>query len=130
MSVDSVGNFFTSIRNAVARATRFVKIPYSKFKHEIALIFIKEGFIKDIYLEGEGINKKLVLVFKYINNESVIHEIKQISKPGRRVYVKSNAVPTVIGGLGIAVISTSKGVMTNKQIQEEKIGGEFICALW
>lgn len=130
MSVDSIGNFFTSIRNAVARAARFAKIPYSKFKHEIALILLQEGFIKEVIIEGEGIEKKLVLMFKYVNNESVIHEIKQVSTPGRRVYIKSNAIPTVIGGLGIAIATTSQGVMTNKKLKEKNIGGELICAVW
>ncbi len=130
MSVDSVGNFLTSIRNAVARAARTVDVPYSKFKHEISSIFLQEGFIKNIEVVGEGIEKRLVLFFKYVKNESVIHEITQISKPSRRVYIKSNVIPTVIDGLGIAVFTTNQGLMTNKQLKEKKIGGEFICTLW
>lgn len=130
MSIDSVGNFLTSVRNAVARAARMVSVPYSKFKHEIANILFQEGFIKDISIVGEGIEKKLVLSFKYVKNESVIHEIRQISKPSRRVYVKSNAIPTVIDGLGIAIFTTNLGLMTNNQLKEKKIGGEFICTIW
>jgi small subunit ribosomal protein S8 len=130
MSIDSVGNFLTSVRNAVARAARMVNVPYSKFKHEIANILFQEGFIKDISIVGEGIEKKLVLSFKYVKNESVIHEIRQISKPSRRVYVKSNAIPTVIDGLGIAIFTTNLGLMTNNQLKEKKIGGEFICTIW
>lgn len=130
MSIDNVGNFLTSVRNAVARAARMVNVPYSKFKHEIANILFQEGFIKDISIVGEGIEKKLVLSFKYVKNESVIHEIRQISKPSRRVYVKSNAIPTVIDGLGIAIFTTNLGLMTNNQLKEKKIGGEFICTIW
>lgn len=130
MSIDSVGNFLTSVRNAVARAACMVNVPYSKFKHEIANILFQEGFIKDISIVGEGIEKKLVLSFKYVKNESVIHEIRQISKPSRRVYVKSNAIPTVIDGLGIAIFTTNLGLMTNNQLKEKKIGGEFICTIW
>ncbi len=130
MSIDSVGNFLTSVRNAVARAARMVNVPYSKFKHEIANILFQEGFIKDISIVGEGIEKRLVLSFKYVKNESVIHEITQISKPSRRVYVKSNAIPTVIDCLGVAIFTTNLGLMTNNQLKEKKIGGEFICTIW
>ncbi len=130
MSIDNVGNFLTSVRNAVARAARMVNVPYSKFKHEIANILFQEGFIKDISIVGEGIEKRLVLSFKYVKNESVIHEIRQISKPSRRVYVKSNAIPTVIDGLGVAIFTTNLGLMTNNQLKEKKIGGEFICTIW
>jgi small subunit ribosomal protein S8 len=130
MSVDSIGNFLTSVRNAVSRAARIVEVPYSKFKHEIANILLREGFINNIAIAGEGIEKKLVISFKYVKNESVIHEITQISKPSRRVYVKSNAVPTVINGLGVAIFTTNLGLMTNNQLKEKKIGGEFICTVW
>ncbi len=130
MSVDSIGNFFTSIRNAVARASRFVKVPYSKFKYQIGLILLEEGFVKDVCIEGDGIDKKIVVFLKYVNNESVIHEVKQVSKPGRRVYIKFNSIPIVIGGLGIAIVTTSNGVMTNKKLKEQNIGGELICTIW
>lgn len=130
MSVDSIGNFFTSIRNAVARASRFVKVPYSKFKYQIGLILLEEGFIKEIRVEGDGIEKKIVVFLKYVNNESVIHELSQVSKPGRRVYIKFNSIPIVIGGLGIAIVTTSQGIMTNKKLKEKNIGGELICTVW
>jgi small subunit ribosomal protein S8 len=130
MSVDSVGNYLTSIRNVVARAGRTVSVPFSLLKHSISLLLLQEGFIKDVKIVGEGIHKKLVLVLKYVENESTIHEIKQVSTPGRRVYVKSTCIPTVIGGLGIAVVTTNKGVITDKQAREMKIGGELICTIW
>lgn len=130
MSVDSIGNFLTSIRNSIARAARFVKIPYSKFKYQISLILLEEGFIKSVQVEGEGIEKNIVIYLKYVSNESVIHEIKQISKPGKRIYIKFNCIPTVIGGLGIAILTTSQGIMTNKQLKEKNIGGELICTVW
>lgn len=130
MSVDSVGNFLTSLRNSIARVNCLVKVPYSKFKNEIANVLLQEGFLKNVYFEGEGIEKKLILVLRYIHNESVIHEITQISKPGRRVYKKVSLMPTVVGGLGIAILATNKGVMTNKQAKELKVGGEIICTIW
>ena len=130
MSIDSVGNFLTSLRNSIARANRLVKVPYSNFKHEIAKILLQEGFIKDVYVENEGVDKKLVVNLKYVNNESVIHEIVQISKPGRRVYAQSSCIPVVVGGLGIAIMSTNKGVITNKKTRDLGIGGEIICTIW
>ena len=130
MSIDTVGNFLTSIRNSISRVNRIVKCPYSIFKHKIALVLLQEGFVKNVYVEGEGVEKKLVVLLKYVNNESTIHEIKQISTPGRRIYINATSIPTVIGGLGIAIITTSKGVMTNKQVKECGIGGEIICTVW
>lgn len=130
MSIDSIGNFLTSIRNSILRASRFVKVPYSKFKHEIVNILLEEGYIKDCKIEENGVFKNIIIFLKYINNESVIHELTQISKPGQRCYIKFNSVPVVIGGLGIAIVTTSQGVMTNKKLKEKKIGGELVCTIW
>lgn len=131
MSVDTVGNFFTTIRNAIARISQFVHIPYSKFKYEISLILLEEGYVTSVAIRQEGEFKKIIVIgLKYVNSESVIHEIKQISKPGKRLYVKSDSVPIVIGGLGIAILTTSCGVMSNKKSQSKNIGGELICTVW
>lgn len=129
MSVDTIGNFLTSIRNAVSRAKRKMVVPYSNMKFEIASVLKKEGFVQDIRIEGED-KKELVVFLKYVQNESPIHEIKQISKPGRRIYVQNSCIPVVIGGLGIAIITTNKGVITNKQAKELGVGGEVICTVW
>lgn len=133
MSVDTVGNFLTVIRNAVGRAMGIIDVPYSRLKHDIALVLQQEGFIAAIVVEGNDIElhkKRLKVKLKYVQNESVIHEIKQVSKPGRRMYVKSDVIPTVINGLGIAILTTSKGVMTDKQARQSRIGGELICTVW
>jgi small subunit ribosomal protein S8 len=130
MSVDSIGNFLTAIRNSVSIADRYLKTPYSKLKEKILEILLNEGFIKGYNVEGELAEKKIVVFFKYVNNESVIHQIQQISKPGRRIYARSSCIPIVIGGLGIAILTTNKGLMTNKQVVEHKIGGEIICTVW
>jgi small subunit ribosomal protein S8 len=130
MSIDSIGNFLTMIRNSIARASRFVKVPYSNFKHEIVKILLEEGYIRAFQVEENGCFKNIIIFLKYVNNESVIHELVQISTPGQRCYIKFNNIPVVIGGLGIAIITTSEGVMTNKQIKEKKIGGELICTIW
>ena len=131
MSVDTVGNFLTTIRNATFRASRTVVVPYSKFKYEIALILQQEGFVKDVLVKAvDEIRKEIVIQLKYVNNESVIHAIDQISKPGRRIYASAQSVPSVIGGLGIAVVSTSNGVMTDKTARKKGVGGEVVCAVW
>ena len=130
MSVDTIGNFLASIRNILARAGKSVSVPYSSMKNRIAEVMKAEGFIKEIQISGEGIDKKLILILKYVENESVIHELQQISKPGRRVYVNVSSIPTVIGGLGIAIMTTNKGVMTNKQAKQDLVGGEIICTIW
>ena len=130
MSVDTIGNFLASIRNILARAGKSVSVPYSSMKNRIAEVMKSEGFIKEIQISGEGIDKKLTLILKYVDNESVIHELNQVSKPGRRVYVNVSSIPTVIGGLGIAIMTTNKGVITNKKAKQDLIGGEIICTIW
>lgn len=131
MSVDTIGNFFTTIRNAIIRISHTVNVPYSKFKYEISLILLKEGYVSSVSIhQKDELRKYIVIGLKYVNNESAIHEIKQVSKPGKRVYVKSTCVPTVIGGLGVAILTTSQGVMTNKESLKKSIGGELICTIW
>lgn len=130
MSFDSIGNFLTIIRNAIARAKKLATVKYSVIKHKIVEVLKEEGFIKDFSILNEGVDKKLIIYFKYMENESVIHEINQISKPGRRIYVDVSSIPTVIGGLGIAIMTTNKGVITNKKAKNIKTGGEIICTVW
>lgn len=112
-----------------------VKVPYSKMRYAIASILKDEGFIKDMVVSEEE-NKKFLEVFlKYVGGERVIHEIKRVSTPGCRIYMKAKNLKPVNGGLGISILSTSKGVMTNKQAKEKtaeqaSIGGEIICTVW
>lgn len=128
---DPIADMLTRIRNANTVRHETVEIPASTIKKEIAEILKKEGFIRDAeYIED---NKQgIIRVFlKYgPNNERVITGLKRISKPGLRVYTKSNEIPRVLGGLGIAIISTSKGVMTDKEARQTKAGGEVICYVW
>jgi small subunit ribosomal protein S8 len=128
---DPIADMLTRIRNANLVRHETVEIPASKVKKEIAEILKKEGFIRDAeYIEDskQGIIR---LFLKYgVNNERVISGLKRISKPGLRVYTKSQEVPRVLGGLGIAIISTSKGVMTDKDARQTKSGGEVICYIW
>ncbi|CAG7656664.1 30S ribosomal protein S8 [Paenibacillus allorhizosphaerae] len=128
---DPIADMLTRIRNANVVRHETVEIPASKVKREIAEILKKEGFIRDAeYIEDnkQGIIR---LFLKYgPNQERVITGLKRISKPGLRVYAKSQEVPRVLGGLGIAILSTSKGVMTDKEARQSKAGGEVICYVW
>jgi small subunit ribosomal protein S8 len=128
---DPIADMLTRIRNANVVRHESVEMPASKIKKDIAEILKREGFIRDAeYIED---NKQgIIRIFlKYgPNNERVITGLKRISKPGLRVYTKSTEVPKVLGGLGIAVISTSKGVMTDKEARQTKSGGEVVCYIW
>jgi small subunit ribosomal protein S8 len=128
---DPIADMLTRIRNANIVRHETVEIPASKMKREIAEILKKEGFIRDAEYVEDSKQGIIRLFLKYgSNNERVISGLKRISKPGLRVYTKSQEVPRVLGGLGIAIISTSKGVMTDKDARQSKAGGEVICYIW
>ena len=128
---DPIADMLTRIRNANQMRYGKVKMPKSKMKVEIAKILKDEGFIKDFKLIEEGVQGSIELELKFgRNNERVISGLKRISKPGLRVYAKTNEVPKVLSGLGIAIISTSKGLMTDKKCRQEQTGGEVIAYVW
>jgi small subunit ribosomal protein S8 len=128
---DPIADMLTRIRNANIVRHETVEIPASKVKREIAEILKKEGFIRDAEYVEDSKQGIIRLFLKYgSNNERVISGLKRISKPGLRVYTKSQEVPRVLGGLGIAIISTSQGVMTDKDARQSKAGGEVICYVW
>lgn len=128
---DPIADMLTRIRNANVVRHETVEVPASKIKREIAEILKKEGFIRDAeYIEDskQGIIR---MFLKYgPNQERVITGLKRISKPGLRVYAKSQEVPKVLGGLGLAILSTSKGVVSDKEARQLKSGGEVICYVW
>jgi small subunit ribosomal protein S8 len=128
---DPIADMLTRIRNANVVRHEKVEIPSSKIKKDIANILKKEGFIRDAeFIEDK--NQGVIRIFlKYgPNNERVISGLKRISKPGLRVYSKTQDLPRVLGGLGIAIISTSQGVMTDKEARQSKSGGEVLCYIW
>jgi len=128
---DPIADMLTRIRNANIVRHETVEIPASKIKKEIAEILKQEGFIRDAEYVQDNQHGIIRLFLKYgSNNERVITGLKRISKPGLRVYAKSQEVPRVLGGLGIAILSTSKGIMTDKQARQTKAGGEVICYVW
>lgn len=129
---DPIADMLTRIRNGVqAHMTTVDVTPSSKVKVEIAKILKSEGYIENYAVEGEGIEKKIVVTLKYCANDAkVITGIKRISKPGLRVYAKGDNVPKVLNGLGIAIISTSNGMMTDKEARKQHVGGEVIAYVW
>ncbi len=124
---DTIADMLTRIRNANQMRYETVEIPTSKIKVEIARILKEEGFIKEYKVEG----RTLTLTLKYAENkERVITGLKRISKPGLRVYAKNDEIPKVLNGLGIAILSTSKGIMTDKEARKQNIGGEVLAYIW
>lgn len=130
MVTDPIADMLTRIRNANQMRYKEVEVPASKMKNEIARILKAEGFIVDYKVKKNNIQDILVLSLKYVDKERVITGLKRISKPGLRVYVKAEEVPSVLNGLGIAIISTSKGVMTDKEARTNSLGGEVLAYIW
>ncbi len=128
---DPIGDMFSRIRNGQMRSLNSVIIPSSNFRRHILEILKNEGFIKDFFVEKIENNKvNLRINLKYFEGDPVIKEIKRISKPGRRVYSRANSIPRVINGLGLAIISTPQGVMTDTEARKKNIGGEIICRIF
>jgi len=128
---DPIADMLTRIRNANVVRHQTVDVPASNIKRAIARILLEEGFIKNIEELMDGSVPILRVTMKYdLSKERVITGLKRISKPGLRVYVGKEDVPKVLGGLGIAVISTSKGIMTDKLARKEELGGEVLCYIW
>ena len=128
---DTIADMLTRIRNANSMGYTDVTVPASKLKMEIAKILKEEGFIDDYKVNSDSVQKTIELTLKYGNKkERVITGLKRISKPGLRVYVKSDEVPKVLNGLGIAIISTSKGIMTDKEARKQNLGGEVLAYVW
>ncbi|BFL75757.1 30S ribosomal protein S8 [Finegoldia sp. BIOML-A2] len=131
MMTDPIADMLTRIRNAVNAKHKVVEVPASNIKKSIAQILLDEGFIDGFNVTDDGKQGIITIDLKYgPNEEKVISGIKRISKPGLRVYARANEVPKVLGGLGIAIVSTSKGLVTDKVARKEGIGGEVICYVW
>ena len=128
---DPIADMLTRIRNANQNRAKSVEMPSSKMKLEIARILKEEGFIADFKVKKNDVQNIIVLSLKYgEKKERVITGLKRISKPGLRVYAKAEEVPTVLNGLGIAIMSTSKGVMTGKDAKKQSLGGEVLAYIW
>ena len=128
---DPVADMLTRIRNANTAGHAEVSVPASKIKKNIAEILLKEGYIKSYEVVAGEVQDNIVIQMKYGQGKTrVINGIKRISKPGLKVYAKKDEVPRVLGGLGIAIISTSKGLITDKEARKQGVGGEVVCYVW
>ena len=129
--VDPIGDMLTRIRNGQMRSLNKILIPFSKFRLKILEVLKKEGYIIDFYLDDKKDKiKSIIVVLKYFEGEPVIKEIKRVSKPGRRVYSRAVSIPKVKNGLGVAILSTSKGVMSDADAIKNNLGGEIICRVF
>ena len=128
---DPIADMLTRIRNANMAEKKIVQMPHSKMKSEIARLMKSEGFIKDYTMENEDGKSVLKVFLKYtVDREPVIQGLRRISKSSCRKYVASNDVPRVLGGIGVAILSTSSGVMTDNEARQKKVGGEVLCYIW
>ncbi|MGQ9570128.1 MAG: 30S ribosomal protein S8 [Thermodesulfovibrionales bacterium] len=130
MVTDPIADMLTRVRNAIRIKAEKVDIPASRIKVEIARILKEEGFIKTYKILKDKRQGILRIILKYIDNESAISGLKRVSKPGRRVYVGKKETPRVMGGVGIAILTTSKGILSDKACRREGVGGEVICYVW
>ena len=128
---DPIGDMITRIRNAQLRTLYNVKIPSSKFREKILEVLKQEGYISNYKTLSDQKNKNTLEVdLKYHNGSPVIKEIKRVSKPGRRIYAKADSIPTIQNGLGLAIVSTSKGIMSDNDAKNQNVGGELICRVF
>ena len=128
--IDPIADYLARIRNAISAHHEKVDIPASRIKLEISKILKDEGFIQNFKIQEDTKQGTIRLLLKYSEGAPVITGLKQVSKPGRRIYSTKDRIPKVIGGLGISIVSTSKGIMTGEQSQKVGIGGEVLCEIW
>jgi small subunit ribosomal protein S8 len=127
---DPISDMLSRIRNSLIAKHKTVDIPSSRIKIEIADVLKEEGYIRDYNVVGEGYKKIINIGLKYIDaEEAVIKEIRRVSKPGRRIYVKHTEIPRIKGGLGTTILSTSKGIMTGSKARSLRVGGELMCTI-
>ena len=127
---DPIGDMIARVKNAQARNHKKVELPSSKFKTKIADILKAEGFIKDFKVQPENNKSVLTLELKYHSGNPVISTFERVSKPGRRIFSSADSLPKINNGLGIAIVSTPKGVMTDIDARKQKVGGEIICKVF
>ena len=128
---DPIADMLTRIRNASAARHKELTLPSSRVKREIARILVDEGFIDTYATQPDGVQETLTLRLKYVEGRTpVVTGIKRISKPGLRVYARKTEIPRVLGGLGLAILSTSHGIMTGNEARKQNLGGEVLCYVW
>jgi len=131
MNTDPIADMLTRIRNANIVKHSSLELPYSKLKEQLAVLLKSEGYITDYSVKEAGNFKVLHIELKYDENEKpIITDLKRVSKPGLRIYRKAQNIPKVFDGLGIAIVSTSKGLLTDRKARKENVGGEVLCYVW
>jgi small subunit ribosomal protein S8 len=129
-TTDPIADYLTRVRNAVRARHKRVDVPASGLKREMTRILVDQGFIAGVSDVADSLQGKLRIQLRYSDGRPAIQGLKRISKPGRRVYVAAADVPRVLNGLGIAIVSTSRGVMTDREAREQNLGGEILCHIW
>lgn len=127
---DPIGDMLVQIKNAYMAGKSVVVLPHSKLKEAVANILMDEGYLSSVSTKGEQVKKELELGLRYEGSKPALTDVKRKSKPGLRVYIGRSAIPTVVGGMGIAIVSTPQGIMTGKQAKKNHIGGELLCEAW
>ena len=128
---DPIADMLTRVRNALRANKETVEVPASNMKKAIADILLNEGYISGVELQEDGYNGKLLLTLKYVGKKKpVINSLKRVSRPGLRVYSDVETMPKVMDGLGIAILSTNKGILTDRQAKSQNVGGEVLCYIW
>ncbi len=130
MMTDPIADMLIRIKNASMARKKTIVVPYSKFKEKVAMIMQQEGYVGNVEKKEEGIRSYLVIELRYINKRPVITNMRRESKPGLRKYVAKDAIPNVLGGIGISILSTSSGIMSGGEAKKKGIGGELICTIW
>ncbi len=129
--MDTFADFLTRIRNGLRSRQKEVVVPFSRLKYEVARVLMEEGFVSNFQVDGEGTGRRLIITLKYEDGgASVIRGLELVSRQSRRVYVGADEVPRVIGGLGVAIVSTPRGVITDREARRKRVGGEVLCRVW
>lgn len=127
---DPIGDMLIQIKNAGMARKRVVVLPFSRTKQSVAAVLVKEGYLESVETQGIYPRQELRLVLRYEEKLPILTDVKRRSKPGLRLYVGKNQIPTVVGGMGIAVLSTPEGIMTGTEAKKKGIGGELLCEVW
>lgn len=128
---DPISDMLNRIRNASSAGLKTAEVDHSILKNEIAVILKREGYVRDVAVEGEGIRKTLQISLKYgSDRKPVIRGLRRVSRPGLRRYVGFDKIPRVLGGMGVAILSTPSGVMTDTEARQKRVGGELLCQIW
>jgi small subunit ribosomal protein S8 len=128
--IDPISDFITRIKNAVMAKHTTVALPYSKLKESLAEILKREGYLSDISIDTTKPFPELILTLKYIGKQTAVTDVRRLSKPGRRLYAPAKQIPRALGGYGITILSTNRGVLTDSDARKMNVGGELLCQIW